>query len=166
MVSDAGDDPDQSIGSSVAGETTRVGSVRYLEGASGHGVISLIFLLLAAVLLSQGLFGAAVVASIVAYGVAGNGLSIYMWDELRSFFVRTFESGGVTPTRTLRPHRISAEMKAEMASGGVMVGGFCVVLAAALALLRTQGFRQSAVIAIGVLAVGNLGALGWTYLRS
>lgn len=167
MPSDPGaDDPDASIGSSVAEETTRIEAVRYLEGASGHGVFSLLLLVVAAALFSRDMFGAAVVAGAIAYGVAGNGLSIYIWDELRRVFMARFDSGDETATRTLRPHHISAEMKAELASGAVMVGGFCVVLVIALELFRTLGPRRSALIAVGGLAVGNLAALGWAYLRS
>lgn len=167
MTADSGaDQPDQGIGSSVAEETTRVEAVQYLEGASGHGVFSLLLLVVAAVLVSQGMVGAAVVAGIIAYGVTANGLSIYLWDELRSFFATTFRSDDATTTRTLRPHRVTAEVKAELASGVVMVGGLCVFLVVALALFRTLSPKQAALIAVGGLAVGNLGALGWAYLHS
>lgn len=166
MPSDAGaDDPDR-VGSSVAEETTRIEAVQYLEGASGHGVFSLVLLVVTMALFSQGMLGAAVVAGVIAFGIAANGLSIYIWDELRRMFIDRFESANATATRTLRPHRVSAEMKAELVSGAVMVGGFCVVLVLALALFRTLGFRRSALVAVVGLTIGNLVALGWAYLRS
>jgi hypothetical protein len=159
------DDSDRYAGSTVAEETTRVEAVRYLEGVSGHGVFSLLLLSVAAVLFAHGQFGSAVMAGIVAYGVAINGLSIYLWDELRRFFEASLDRSDETVTRTLVPHRISAETKAELASGAVMVGGFSVVLGITLVLLRTLGFERTALVAAGGLAVGNLGALGWTYVR-
>jgi len=167
MPSDSGaDDSERSIGSTVAEETTRIEAVHYLEGASGHAVSSLVLLLLATVLFVLEQSGVAMVMVLVAYGVTANGLSIYIWDELRRIFEAAFESDDGSPTRTLRPHHVSPEMKAEVAAGAVMVGGLCVVLVAALSLFRTFGLNRSALIATSGLAVGNFGALGWLYLRS
>lgn len=160
------DDQNHSVGSSIAGETTRVEAVRYLEGASGHGVFSLALLLLACIFLYENMFGTAVLAGLIAYGVALNGLSIYLWDKLRLYFGTRFRNADSEATRTLRVHQISPEMKAELASGAVIVGGFSIFLGVVLGLVRTVGFQQTAVLAGAGLALGNLVALGWSYSRS
>jgi len=160
------DDRDHSAGSTVSEETTRVPAVRYLEGASGHGVLSLLFLLIAAGLLHGGMFGEALLAGIVAYGVAINGLTIYLWDKFRLYFETAFDSDEHAATRTLTPHRVSAEMKAELASGAVIVGGLGVFLGIVLAMFRTLGFQQTVLLAVGGLALGNLGVLGLICARS
>jgi len=167
MTADSGaDDSEHSVGSTVAEETTRVEAVHYLEGASGHAVSSLLLLLLAAALFVLGRSGVTVVMVLIAYGVAANGFSIYIWDQLRKVFKTAFESDDGSPTRTLRPHHVSPEMKAEVATGAVMIGGLCVFLVVAVSLFRTLGVKRSALIAMVGLAVGNFSALGWTYLRS
>ena len=161
-----GKDRTRSVGSSVAEETTRVESVRYLEGASGHAVLSLVFLAGAGTLYWLNVGGVAVLVGVVAYGVALNGLSIYLWDRLRILFETRFERDGESVARTLTPHRVSVEMKAELAAGAVLVGGFIVVLALAVEAFRVLGVQRTGVFAVVALALGDLGALAWTYARS
>jgi len=161
-------DPDETsapgIDSTVAEEVTRVEAVHYLEGASGHGVLSLLFLLGAVILSQAGIAGGSVMAVVVAYGVALNGLSIYAWDRLRLYFATVVgDDDGETASRELTPHRISTEMKAELLTGFTMVGGFAVALAVGLGVLRTVGPGAALSLSVGTLAVVDAGALVWTY---
>jgi len=148
---------------SIEGETTRVGAVRYLEGASGHGVLSTLFLLLAGSLFALGEWGPGVMTLVVAMGVSLNGLSIYAWDRLRAAFATDGGSDEEGSTRTLTPHSLSAEMKAELLAGLVMLGAFVAFLVAVTLALRAFSARSVATVLVVGLAVGNLGALAWTY---
>jgi hypothetical protein len=159
-------DGDSPVGSSIAEETTRIGAVQYLQGASGHGVFSLLFATLTAGLLMTDRFEMAVLTAVVAYGIALNGVSIYLWDELRLYFRDAFDREEASPTRTLRPHRVSAELKAELVAGALLVGGLAVVIGLLVGAVRTTGPRRAVVLAVGALAVGDCGALWWTYVRS
>jgi len=157
-------DQNEPVGSTVAEETVRIERVRYLEGASGHAVLSLVVVLVAGVLLYQNRRGVAVVVLLVSYGVALNGLSIFIWDKLRVYFESTF--GGEraeAPNRTLTAHQVSTEMKAELAAGAAMVGGFIAFLLLVLGLLRTLGPQQALILAVGCLILGCLAGLGWAY---
>jgi hypothetical protein len=155
------------IDTTVDGEVTRVDAVTYFEGASGHAVLSLGFLVAAVALLRLGVVGAAVIAVLVGYGVALNGLSIYAWDELRAYFGSRFATEEDRETeRTLTPHTVSTEMKAELLTGLTMVGGFALVLTVTLRIFEGLGTRATVYLSVGALAVGNLAALGWTYHSS
>lgn len=160
------DDAEAPIDPTVDAEVTRVEGIRYLEGASGHGVLSLLFLLAAAALAEVGRTGAAVMALVIAYGVALNGLSIYAWDRLRTYFASVVRGTDDGPSRALVPHRISTEMKAELLAGFAMVGGFVVALGVALGVVRAVGPGLAVPLAVGTLAAGNLLALGRTYYAS
>lgn len=159
--------PRSSVKSSVDEEVTRVEQVSYLEGASGHGVLSLLFLVGAVVLVRLGVRSGAVMAVIVAYGVALNGLSIWAWDRLREAVVSVVERGDdAPPARTLTPHRISTEMKAELVAGLVMVGGFVAFLGAVSGIVQLVSVRTTVYLFVGALAAGDLAALGWMYYAS
>ena len=147
-------------------EVTRVEAVSYLEGASGHGVASTLFLLAAGPLLYLGEWGGGVVAVIVAFGVAVNGFSIYAWDRLRELLRPVVERDGERPERSLTPYRPSTEMRTELLSGLIMVGGFALLLRVGLLTLDLFGPRRTVYLAVGGLGAGNLGALGWTYYTS
>lgn len=152
------------IDSTVAEEVTRVEAVRYLEGASGHGVLSLLFLVVAVVLSQVEVWGGSAMALVVAYGVALNGLSIYAWDELRRYFAGVVEDrDDGAAERALTPHRLSTEMKAELLTGFTMVGGFAAVLAVGLRILRTVGLELAIYLSVAALALANVGALAWKY---
>lgn len=144
-------------------EVTRVESVSYLEGASGHGVLSTLFLVVAGVLLYLGRWDGGVVAVVVAFGVALNGFSIYAWDRLRERLRPAVERDRGRADRTLTPYRPSPEMRAELLSGLVMVGTFAVVLGVGVLSLELLGPRPVVYLAVGGLGIGNLGALWWTY---
>jgi hypothetical protein len=147
-------------------EVTRVEAVSYLEGASGHGVLSTLFLVVAGVLLYLGEWGGGVVAVIVAFGVALNGFSIYAWDRLRERLLPVVGDDGERPGRTLTPYRPSPEMRAELLAGFLMVGTFAVVLGLGVLSLDLFGPRTVVYLAVGGLAAGNVAALGWKYHRS
>jgi hypothetical protein len=159
-------DGDAPVGSSVAEETTRIGAVQHLQGASGHGVFSLLFAVFSGVLLLADRFEMAVLTAVVAYVIALNGVSIFLWDELRLYFRDTFDRGETSPTRTLRPHGVSAELKAELLAGAVLVGGITAVIGLLVAAVRTMGPRRAVVLAVVGLAVGDSGVLWRTYARS
>jgi len=165
MPSESADNgQDEPVGSTIAEETVRIETVRYLEGASGHAVLSLVVILVAGVLLYQDRRGVAVVVLLVAYGVALNGLSIFIWDKLRVYFESTlWGEHGETAPRTLAPHRVSTAMKAELAAGAAMVAGFILFLLLVLSLFRTLGSQHTLILAVGGLMLGCLAGLGWAY---
>jgi hypothetical protein len=163
---DSDEDGSPRIDSTVAEEVTRVEAVRYLEGASGHGVLSLLFLVVAVVLSQVEVWGGSAMALVVAYGVALNGLSIYAWDELRRYFAGVVEDrdDGEAAERELTPHRFPTEMKAELLTGFTMVGGFAAALAVGLRILRAIGLELAIYLSVAALALANVGALAWKYL--
>jgi hypothetical protein len=159
------DDQPRQVGSTVAEETTRIEAVEYLQGVSGHGVFSLVFVAVTALFVYRDEFGMAVLAAIVAFGIALNGLSIYLWDELRVYFEPLFEADAET-TRSLSPRRASAELKAELAAGSVLISGVTAIIGLVVWLFRTVGPRRTVLVTMSGLAFGTLCALGWTYTRS
>jgi hypothetical protein len=159
--------PRSSIGSEIEGEVTRIEQVRYLEGLSGHSVISLLFLALSGVLVWIGARSIAWVTLIVASGVILNGVSISLWDWLRARIAPLVERPpDADSTRTLQPHRISTEAKAQLGAGFLMIGTFVVTLALLFEMLTRLGPRAGFFLLFGGLAIGNIGALGWVYHTS
>jgi hypothetical protein len=150
-----------SVGSTVAEEVVRIESVRWLEGATGHGIISLGFLSVAVFLLELGRRPSGLMAVLVAYGVALNGISIYVWNRLRRSLHAVFERRSTDPDRALRPD-ISAETKAEVLTGFLMVGGLAVALTLLVQTLSLVDPWNAVSIAIVALAVVDVGALVWT----
>jgi hypothetical protein len=138
-------------------EVTQVEAVGYLEGASGHAVFSTLFLVVAGLLLYLGIWGGGVVAVVVAFGVALNGFSIYVRDRLRDLLRPVVDPDGEQGDRSFTPYRPSPEMRAELLSGLIMIGGFVVVLG--LVILSLDLFDQRTVVylAVGALGVGNVG---------
>lgn len=164
---DADANGDRSVDSTVSGEVTRVEAVSYLEGGSGHAVGSLVFLFGGVLLVALDAWGAGVTTVVVAYGVALHGLSIYLWDALRAYLSGVFDADDADsdddPSRTLTPHSVSTEMKSEMLTGFAMVVGLVAGFGVVLVALRVVGPRFTAYLAIGMLAVGDVGALTWAY---
>lgn len=154
------------VGSTVADETTRVEAISYLEGATGHGVFSLVLVISATVLLTRERVGVAVVVGLIALGVSLHGLSIYTWDELRRVFLARFERNADGTDRSLTPHTVSAEMKAEMVVGAVMVGGLSISLGLLLWLSRSLPLKWFLIISFMSLAGANLAGIAWSYIRS
>lgn len=147
-------------------EVTRVEAVGYLEGATGHAVLSTLFLVVAWLLLYLDAWGGGVAALVVAFGIALNGVSIYLWDRLRELLRPVVERDGERADRTLTPYRPSAEMRVELVSGLLMVGGFVVVLGLGIVSLELLGARTVVYLAVGGLCAGNVGAVAWTYRTS
>jgi len=144
----------------VAGEVTRVRWVTYLQGATGHAVVSL------ALLFGGGLghrFGGWVVLGIGglvgAALLTANGLSIHLWDVLRAY-VRSVstapDDGDDGPERTLRGPSLSVEHRAELIAGFAQVVGVVVALVAVFGALRRVGAETGAYLLGAVLAVGNV----------
>jgi hypothetical protein len=159
--------PGSSAGSDIEGEVTRIEQVRYLKGGPGHSVISLLFLVLSVILMWVGYGSIAWIAVVVAFGVVLNGLSIFLWDRVRAHIVSAVErSDEADGNRTLTPHRISTEAKAQLGAGLLLVGSFVVTVALLVETLTRLGSRTGFVLMFGVLALGNLGALGWMYHTS
>ncbi len=143
-------------------EVTRVESVHYLEGATGHAVVSTLFLVPAGGLLLADRWGFAAVCVVVATGVSLNGLSIYAWDAVRERFETLLGREESEPDRELRPHHVSDEMKAELIAGLLLVGGLIVALTVGSVVLRTVGFRVGLSATAGALFVGNVCGLLWS----
>jgi len=143
-------------------EVTRVERVRFLQGATGHGVFSTLALAGAGLLLALGNRGMAIVAVVVAYGIALNGLSIYGWDRIRARAEAAF-ARDEEPDRTLTPHRVSAEMKAELVAGLVLVGSLIALLGLLVAVTRIADTGTVLVLAVAALGAGNLLALARAY---
>jgi hypothetical protein len=144
-------------------EVVRLERVRFLEGATGHGVFSTLALVAAGLLVAVGERGAGVLLVVVAYGIALNGLSIYAWDGLRAHAEARFEREQ-EPDRAITPHRVSAEMKAELLAGLVIAAGLIAVLAVMFRLAQLLGIGTMLPLAIAALGVGNVGAL-WRAFR-
>jgi hypothetical protein len=145
-------------------EVIRLEQVRLLQGATGHGVFSTLALAAAGLLLAVGERGPAVLLVVLAYGIALNGLSIYAWDDLRARAEARFERGR-EPDRALTPHRISAEMKAELLAGLVIAGSLILVLGVSFRLAQLLGIGTMLPLSIAGLAVGNVGALWRAYRK-
>lgn len=143
-------------------EVTRVEQVTFLEGATGHGVVSTLALAGAALLLALGQRGMASVAVAVAYGIALNGLSIYGWDRIRARAEAAFARDG-EPERELTPHRVSAEMKAELVAGFALVAGLIALLGLLVVVSRITDTGTVLVLAMVALGLGNLLALAVAY---
>jgi hypothetical protein len=145
-------------------KVTRVEAVTYLQGVSGHGVVSTLFLSLTAGLAAIGRWGTAMLTVIVAYGVAANGVSMYAWDAVHARIRPPAEDDG--PDRELRAHRLSAETKADLAGGFVIAAGIVGIAAVGTVAVRYGGLdgRTAVILAGGALAVGKVGALLRQYL--
>jgi len=161
-----GDDDVDGDGDDLAGgiesEVTRVEAVEYLEGASGHGVASLLFLAGGCYFLVTAEPAIAWACIAVAALLTANGVSIYAWDTLRERFRSTWERPDDRSGRTLQPHRLSKETTAELKAGFVMVGAFVAVVLVGLGVLRLFDPRILGYLFVAGLVVANAAALVWT----
>lgn len=149
----------------VDGEVTRLEQVKYLQGATGHGVASTAFLVVAGGLLAVGAWGAAVVTVVVAFGVALNGASIFAWDRLRACFESLLAERRTEPERTLGPPRIPVEMQVEMLAGLLMLVGLVGLLGTLFQLFVLLDARLALYVTTVGLGVANLGALALAVRR-
>jgi len=154
-------DPDRDI----EGEVTRVEAVSYLEGATGHGIVSTVFLAVGGfVLWNTGQLAIALAFVAVAFLVSANGLSTYGWDRIRKYIEST--DTGTTDdesTRTLTVHTPSTEAKAEAIAALVQVGGLVSIILVCGSVIRLLGSQTGTYVIAGSLAIANIGALLWTY---
>lgn len=150
----------------IAGEVTRVEAVKYLRGATGHGLGSL------------GLLGVGVVgmwatgrpefgfgALVAAWLVTMNGLSLFAWDWIRDYVHSVMpqpeESG---PERTIATPSMSSEQKAEMVAGFAQILVLIGIIFVSIEIFLLFGTRTGSYVLGGALAIGNASALlvaGW-----
>ncbi|PSQ29532.1 hypothetical protein BRD09_06065 [Halobacteriales archaeon SW_10_68_16] len=144
----------------IESEVTRVDAVRYLQGALGHAIGSTLFLGLAGMLWLVGYEQLGYVSVAVAFLVSANGLSIWAWDRLQSYFAaRTPEREATDDRRTLTANPLEADSWIELKAGAVMTGVFVALLVAGRFALQMFGPRLFAFLCVGCLALGNLVAL-------
>jgi len=148
-------------GDEIADEVTRVGAVRYLQGAIGHAVGSNLFLLLGGLLWVLEHRSLALVSVAGAFLLSANGLSIWAWDRLRAYFAaRNPPREEPEPTRTLDASPLSRESRVEIQAGAVMTLAFIgLLLLGRLALLFLSP-RLVGYLGFGGLCLGNVLALG------
>lgn len=146
----------------IADEVTRTEAIKYLQGALGHAVASLLFLLFAGTLWIAGFPILGLVTVFGAALLSANGVSIWAWNRLREYFTGRVER---TPeqTRTLKARPLSSESLVEMQSGAVMVLVFVSLLLIGRALLSVLGSRHLIALCIGGLTLGNVTALVMEY---
>lgn len=144
-------------------EVVRIEAVKYLMGASGHGALSTLFLILWGLLVALGEWSLGLIVLVVAAGIGVNGVSLFVWDRLTERFEMSAESVDRTTTRTLRPHRISSEMRAEMLAGFVMVSVFVLLVTVVVLTIQALEARTAVYLSASVLALGNLTSLAWWY---
>jgi hypothetical protein len=148
------------LGREVAGEVTRLESVRYLQGALGHAVWSSLFLLFGGLLWGFGYGLFAVVSIAVAFLVSANGLSIWAWDRLRVHFAaRAAPPEETGSTRELTAGSLSPEARVQMQAGAVMTLALVALLALGRVALGLLGPRTVAYVCVAGLGVGNITAL-------
>ncbi|MXR20484.1 hypothetical protein [Halobacterium bonnevillei] len=141
------------IGGEIEGEVTRVEAVKYLQGALGHAVGSLTFLLAAAVFLVFGYSAFAWLSVLSAALLSANGLSIWGWERLQTHFAA--QAAESEPTRSLTANPLSTESVVEMKAGAVMLFAFLAVLLVAGSAVQYLDPRAVGVASAVCLAVGN-----------
>ncbi len=142
----------------IEGEVTRVEAVRYLQGALGHAIGSLLVLGLAGLFWVRGYGTLGWAAVAVAALVSANGLSIWAWNQLRTYF--TPDPGTEsTQTRTLTATPLAGESRVELKAGAVMSGALLALLVLGNVALDVLGPQIVGSLAVTGLAVGNVAAL-------
>lgn len=163
-------DPDRSID----GEVTRVESVGYLQGATGHAVFTLVFLAAGGVgYWATGWLGFPLGGIAAAFLLSANGLSIYLWDVITTYITTqdtdagetTADSEGSGADRTLSVSLSpSTAHKSEFVASAFQVTILVVTLAVVINTYRQFGAETASLLLAGLLAVGNGGALVLEYL--
>jgi len=142
-------------------EVTRVQAVTYLQGATGHGVGSLGFLLLGGIgYWATGWAALGFGGLVCAFLLTANGLSIYLWDSIQAYvFSKRPPAEDPAPTRTLSGPSLSTEHRAELIAGLTQVTGLVVALLLVVGVFRRFGVERGSYVLGAGLAVGNLAAL-------
>jgi uncharacterized membrane protein (DUF485 family) len=144
----------------IEGEVTRLEAVKYLQGALGHAVGSTLFLVLGGLLWVGEYEIFSVVSIAVAFLVSANGLSIWAWDRLRSYFwARSEVPENPESTRELTARPFALESRVEIQAGVVMILVFVALLLLARFSLQFLDPRTFGYVFVGVLSVGNITAL-------
>jgi nucleolar protein 56 len=144
----------------IESEVTRVDAVRYLQGALGHAVGSTLFLGTAGLIWLLGYGRLAYVSVAVAFLVSTNGLSIWAWDGLQSYFAaRTPKREGTDNRRTLTANPLAADSRVELKAGAVMTLVFVGLLVLGRLALQLLGPRLFGYLCVGCLALGNVAAV-------
>ncbi|PSQ56023.1 MAG: hypothetical protein BRD23_09865 [Halobacteriales archaeon SW_9_67_25] len=144
----------------IESEVTRVEAVRYLQGALGHAVGSTLFLGGAGLVWLLGHDRVAYVSVAVAFLVSMNGLSIWAWDRLQSYFAaRTPQREDTDDRRTLTANPLEADSRVELKAGAVMTAVFVALLVVGRLGLQLLGPRLFAFLCVGCLAAGNVAAV-------
>lgn len=146
------------IGGDVEGEVTRVEAVKYLQGALGHAVGSLVLLLGAAVLLAVSRPTLGWLAVVAAALLSANGVSIWAWDGLQAHFAPD-DATDEGPDRALTAQPLSTASLVEMKAGAVMLLSLVALLVVARFALQYFGSRAVGAAAVVCLAGGNVAAL-------
>ena len=148
----------------IEGEVTRGDEIEYLEGATGHAIGSLVFLAIGGgVFWATGSVGIGLAGFACAFLLTANGLSIYLWDQVRDY-VRSAEEDASDDgqTRDLTPHSISTEGKAGIIAAFTQLVAIISALLLCGGMIRLVGPQNGMYLISGVIAVGNVGALVWT----
>lgn len=141
----------------IEGEVTRVKSVNYFQGATGHAVGSTLFLLLGGLLWTLAYQSLAVVIVGMAGLISANGLSIWAWDQLRTCFMsRAADSEGADQQRELTVRPLATDSRVELQAGGVMLLTLVGLLVAGRFALEFLSARSFGYLCVAVLMVGNV----------
>lgn len=154
-------DPDRDL----QDEVTRVESVAYLQGTTGHGVLALVLLAVGGVGYWATRWLVLPVGAISAsFLVSANGLSIYLWDAITTYVwaQEADAEGAAEPTeqRTLSVSLSpSTAHKSEFAASVFQVALLVTTLGVIVNAYRALGPETASVLLAALLAAGNAGAL-------
>lgn len=145
----------------ATGEVTRVQAVAYLQGMTGHAIVSLLSLLLGAVgywVTGGVLFAFGGLAG--GFLLTANGFSIHLWDLVQEYVLsqQTADPDGDSD-RTLSPQSMSNEHKAELTAGFVQILGIVASVSLALGMVQWFGVERGLYLLGGLLVVSDVGAL-------
>jgi hypothetical protein len=96
--------------------------------------------------------------------VSGNGLSIWAWTRLQTYFgARTGTSQA--ETRSLKPSPLDKDSIVTLKTGAVIVPTFVVILGVGLGAVQELGLVVAGSLFLGVLVLGNLAAIAYAVSR-
>ena len=148
----------------IEGEVTHGDEIEYLEGATGHAIGSLVFLAIGGgVFWATGSVGIGLAGFACAFLLTANGLSIYLWDQVRDYVrLRDEAASNEGPTRELTPHSLSVEAKEGIIATFTQFVAIVSALLLCGGVIQLVGPQNGMYLISGVIAVGNVGALVWT----
>jgi hypothetical protein len=143
----------------IEGEVVRVEAVRYLDGPVGHAVGSMVFVVAGSVFWVTGApsLGGYVLA--IAFLVSANGLSIWAWTRLQTYFAARTQTRETAETRTLKAQPIGKDSIVALKTGAVMVPSLVVLLLVGLGAVQLLGLLVAGLLFVVVLVLGNLAAI-------